>query len=403
MPPGIQRPKSIRRFHRKSRTGCTECRSRRIKCDETRPSCGNCQRASMACHFSPQTGSASLREDPSCPNSLVTLDVSSPTGTFPTGEPGMAVDMLDLALMHHYTTVTSASLFGQEQQELWQIEIPIMARSSPLLMHALLATAALHLAVLHPDDSATSSYKTRALYHHGLGLGLFNTEIGRLPTDSQNSHILFTFGIFLVVWAYASFQITNPTDDSTNLDTLLASLELVRGNKIIFELQSACILAQPIGRFTQANPKSRTARPNYSLSPSLAAAVTDLRKQATDFVDSMAIDHLERFLLQTFSPFKTEESGDPEIDMRLPLGWPAVVDNGFWERLKRHSPTALLILMNYAIILRYYELRAWWMEGWSERLLGAVEGALAQVDGVRDRYDWGLITGSVWGEISKMK
>jgi hypothetical protein len=216
---------------------------------------------------------------------------------------------------------------------------------------------------------------------------------------------MFTFGLFLVIWAYASPRITNTTtdDDITNLDTLLSSLELVRGNKIIFELQSDRILAQPIGRFTQAKPKSHTARSNRSLTPSLTSAVADLLKQATDFVDSMAIDHLERFLLETFSPATSAGSSDSEIDMRLPLGWPAVVDNGFWERLKRHSSTALLILMHYAIILRYYELRAWWMEGWSERLLVAVEGALAQVDSVRDRYDWGLIIGSVWGEISKMK
>ncbi|KAL4874932.1 hypothetical protein BJY04DRAFT_202931 [Aspergillus karnatakaensis] len=47
-------PKATRKFHRKSRTGCLECRARRIKCDETRPSCGNCDRASMACHFQPR-------------------------------------------------------------------------------------------------------------------------------------------------------------------------------------------------------------------------------------------------------------------------------------------------------------------------------------------------------------
>ncbi|KAL5343995.1 hypothetical protein BJX70DRAFT_352363 [Aspergillus crustosus] len=89
--------------------------------------------------------------------------------------------------------------------------------------------------------------------------------------------------------------------------------------------------------------------------------------------------------------------------MRLPLGWPALVGNAFWERLKRHLPTALLILMHYAIILRYYELKVWWMEGWSEKLLVATEAALANVEGAKDRYDWGLMSGCVWGEVSKMK
>ncbi|KAL4874934.1 hypothetical protein BJY04DRAFT_202932 [Aspergillus karnatakaensis] len=88
--------------------------------------------------------------------------------------------------------------------------------------------------------------------------------------------------------------------------------------------------------------------------------------------------------------------------MRLPLGWPAVVDNGFWERLRRHSPTALLILMHYCIILRYYEHRAWWMEGWSEKLFVAVERALDQVKGPSHTDAWYMITGGVWDQLSQM-
>ncbi|KAI3321896.1 hypothetical protein HD806DRAFT_502242, partial [Xylariaceae sp. AK1471] len=37
-----QRQNPVRRPHSKSRTGCRVCKSRRVKCDETRPSCRRC-------------------------------------------------------------------------------------------------------------------------------------------------------------------------------------------------------------------------------------------------------------------------------------------------------------------------------------------------------------------------
>ncbi|KAI9655471.1 MAG: hypothetical protein M1831_004888 [Alyxoria varia] len=39
------------RKHRRSRRGCFTCRSRRVKCDETRPVCIRCQKASRDCKF----------------------------------------------------------------------------------------------------------------------------------------------------------------------------------------------------------------------------------------------------------------------------------------------------------------------------------------------------------------
>ncbi|KAI9375671.1 hypothetical protein BJX61DRAFT_92765 [Aspergillus egyptiacus] len=399
MPPGPQRRKPTRRFHRKSRTGCKECRARRIKCDETHPSCENCQRASMACHYAAQSQNRSQSRSSGEETALLltngaTQITSSIVTNCATPEPSF--DMLDLNLMHHYTAVTSISLFGEEQRELWQVEVPVMARSSPLLIHGLLATSALHMTFLHKEDS--SLYTTRALHHHGIGLRLFNENITTLSSEASNSHVLFTFGIFLVIWAYASPNLTStptaPDSDSTgsDLDTLLSSLELVRGNKVIFELSSETILSKPIGRFTEPSHKPRTRI--HNLPPNLDETLTHLRKTATDFIDHTAIDHLERFLLDTVST--------SACDMRKPLGWPALIEAPFWERVKRHKPSALLILMHYAIISGYYELRAWWIEGWSEKLVAAVQRALP-VEELRERYAWGVCMGHVLGIIMKMK
>jgi hypothetical protein len=34
----------VRRFHRRSRNGCSHCKTRRVRCDEQKPICGGCKR-----------------------------------------------------------------------------------------------------------------------------------------------------------------------------------------------------------------------------------------------------------------------------------------------------------------------------------------------------------------------
>ncbi|KAL4912915.1 hypothetical protein BDW62DRAFT_206066 [Aspergillus aurantiobrunneus] len=398
--------KSTRRYHTKSRTGCNGCRSRRIKCDERHPSCGNCQRAGMECHYAVQSQSKAQSHSPS-DEMLSSASVMPPIMLPVATEPIPRLDMLDLSLMHHYTTVTSVSLFGEEQKDVWQTDVPIMARSSPLLMHGLLATAALHMAFLQRESSPSSTLTSRALHHHTLGLQLFNADITTLSSEDSNSHVLFTFALFLVIWAYASPALNDTTDDD-DLSTLLASLELVRGNRAIFELSSETILAAPIGRFISPSTRSLPSFPQYlpqSQSPSrprprchdlpqaTKAALASLRAQSTDDIDSTAIDYLEQYLFNAVCMSAR--------DMRQPLGWPALIEPPFWERVRARHPSALLILMHYAIILGYYELRAWWMQGWSERLVGAVERVLVRED--KGSYDWGVCSGNVRGVLWRVK
>ncbi|KAJ4031804.1 hypothetical protein NW758_012093 [Fusarium oxysporum] len=42
-----------RRAHTRSRTGCSECRSRRVRCGEQRPTCENCVNSRRTCEYPP--------------------------------------------------------------------------------------------------------------------------------------------------------------------------------------------------------------------------------------------------------------------------------------------------------------------------------------------------------------
>ncbi|EWZ83146.1 hypothetical protein FOWG_13078 [Fusarium oxysporum f. sp. lycopersici MN25] len=43
----------VRQFHTRSRTGCSNCRTRRKRCDEQRPQCYNCVRGQRTCVYAP--------------------------------------------------------------------------------------------------------------------------------------------------------------------------------------------------------------------------------------------------------------------------------------------------------------------------------------------------------------
>lgn len=276
-------------------------------------------------------------------------------------------DSIDLILMNQFTATTSLSLFGgPNHRDVWQKHVPFEAGSNPMLMHGLLAVAALHLAVIKPQEFNT--YRMRALHHHSVGLEIFNTYINRL--SSENSDALFTFSILLVVWIYA-FPATSC--DTPTLDDILKLLGLIRGSKIVFLLHRDTILGKPIGRLIE------TERPPGL--PQLPTVVEEsfqyLRKEAQDSVCLNAVEDLQRLIKKAIAGLH---------DTQLVASWPAIVSEEFWARVNRHEPGAVVIFAHYAMLLQYYEHEYWWMSGWSSNILKAVDCTLT--DAQKDHLGW---------------
>ncbi|EFW99462.1 c6 zinc finger domain containing protein [Grosmannia clavigera kw1407] len=214
-----------RRSHKKSRAGCRRCKSRKIKCDEARPRCSNCDKHGVNCDFefpelasglspngsrspsgskpglTPVTRPASSRAasrlaartssstastatlgppppSPSCMSALTATTPSTPAGR-----------ILELRLLHHFTTVTFKTLSSSNEkvQTIWRDFVPraafaaasgSTATASNHLTDGILAIAALHLRTLAPHDreliSASHAYMASSLseYNRLLKLGI---------------------------------------------------------------------------------------------------------------------------------------------------------------------------------------------------------------------------------------
>ncbi|KAF3920446.1 hypothetical protein ABW20_dc0105017 [Dactylellina cionopaga] len=170
-----------RRTHRKSRMGCGMCKTRKVKCDEAKPRCGNCMDRNEKCAYpsgpsnfrqhKPVTfrgsSSSSNSDRASTPpevyddgefdeiiprpapeyttNRVIKVDLSPHFALVP-GRPGRPTN--EAKLMHHWITVTCSGVRFPNRSstsELMREVVPQLAASHPFLHDALLACASVHL------------------------------------------------------------------------------------------------------------------------------------------------------------------------------------------------------------------------------------------------------------------
>jgi hypothetical protein len=104
-----------RKGHTKSRKGCFSCKKRKIKCQETRPICGNCIKAEITCEY------------PRAPQQQMLLpSLVNPPQSTPT-----VFSMADMRLFHHFM-VRAYPHLPVGADEIWKLKIPAFAHEVSL-------------------------------------------------------------------------------------------------------------------------------------------------------------------------------------------------------------------------------------------------------------------------------
>lgn len=109
-----------RKGHTKSRRGCFTCKKRKIKCQETWPRCGNCEKAGMTCEYPnpPNIAERSMvRRDPS--------PIVQPQAT------SAVFGMQDMQFFHHFLFRAYPHL-PIKSDNLWTSDIPSFAHEVSL-------------------------------------------------------------------------------------------------------------------------------------------------------------------------------------------------------------------------------------------------------------------------------
>lgn len=322
--------------------------------------CRNCQRSQVACIYNNTTAE---RSDGSPAQ-------ASPASSV-TQSDTLSFDLLDLGLMNHWTRVTAVESFPAYQQHIWQKIIPQEAQTQPMLMHGILAFSAIHLACVNPEAADRTMYRIRGLYHQTQGSHIFRSMLNSI--SKGNAHNLFAFSLILGVLTFASPCLTQTLP---GIDVILDLFKFVRGTRAVWNMEMTAIETGPMAQLLGAEHR---AEPYPALEERLETGLDELKNLSpeADAVYASAVDLLKHCLQSVIAV--------PEEVVVAPR-WPARVSENFSARLRIHEPISLVILAHYAMVIRRFPQSAWWLRGWSEALIRAVDQELRTEE--KQTLDW---------------
>ncbi|KAF7542006.1 hypothetical protein G7054_g130 [Neopestalotiopsis clavispora] len=378
---------TVRRSHKKSRNGCRYCKQRRIKCDETKPTCGNCARSSVLCDYSPKgdnaqpivsRGRGRPRKDWTAITGVRSGDVSASSSSTtspwpaPPSEPSqlplyaplhLQWGIEDMQLFYHYMTAVAVDS-GADQ--LWQHQLPRIAFQHHTILHLLLAIAALHLSRSEPGRSAELIAQAEA--HMNVSLRRVTQDLSNL--DEQNCAELYITTILICTYTFAK------KPGPRNLLVVAeghesAWWELFRGVRVIVDRIGISTIH---ARLAQDTGTHDTAQSGTQSGPQRETTINI----ATPLDWESALDSLVCLLEQapsdrkniyqdTFNMLKWcyhgtfGMMGRPHV-LATPkyetiMAWLYVLDDKYVDMLKDNDPLAMLLLAYFAVLLQTLETK----------------------------------------------
>ncbi|PVH70904.1 hypothetical protein DL98DRAFT_597389 [Cadophora sp. DSE1049] len=355
----------MRRFHKKTRVGCQQCKSRRVKCDEQKPTCSGCQRQDLKCSFEFLT--------PSMPRTR-----HEASGSWPTRDVRLRADPLPssdsktLELLHHYNQRTSTTLGRAGKMDLWLIIIPRIALSHDFLMHGLLAVSALHLSTLQPArKEELVNFASRS---ESLALPTFRELVKR--KDPEDISAVFAFAGFVIPYMLAVSGVLEVSSME------IPSLEkphwfmMVRGLIDLLRENWSALEQGPFASVLESTalPVDKSWNPDDA---HLAEVQMKWEKESSEntLVDEgldeciKTLDQLRRVCCLPFAPYQTLTI------MSAVYLWPGMVSSEYMKLVYERRPEALVVLALYCVLLKQADW-VWFLRRVGVKLLAAIEEAL---------------------------
>ncbi|KAL4913315.1 hypothetical protein BDW62DRAFT_220773 [Aspergillus aurantiobrunneus] len=394
-----------RRTHRKSRLGCQNCKKRRVKCDEKRPTCNNCLLHSISCDFnapsskSPSESSTSQRYQfrPSKYQTLTSppsqdesnsrsVAVQCDMPSFPTGHIGGSlgegIPLSDLHLFHHFTTSTYRTIGDEanDPHKVWQIHVPQWGLSFPSILHLLLTLSALHLAFLNPRKRW--EYIQQADQHFTFGVRSVTTVLALDRLDSGNCQLIYIAAVMVCLAYFAR----GPRDGEYLVFNARGKSEwlvLLHGVRSILSQKQSEIFTGVLEPVEEDSGQDM-AIPTPELDDELSRHIQRLQEVRAMVILEIEAD-IELYvravndLIDSFDRgYQRRRAGShPAELMPFTIGWTFRLPETIIVRLEQREPVALVILAHWAILLRYMR-DVWFMQGWDRHIVLGVRACLPE-------------------------
>ncbi|PYI00062.1 C6 transcription factor [Aspergillus ellipticus CBS 707.79] len=371
-----------RRTHTKSRTGCDQCKKRRVKCDERGPPCSNCISRELACSYlqvpiaRPTTQSISA--------SPVAVQYPSPSKTTSSEPitpqpvdrhtPSKFASLRELELMHKFSTESYQSLCNEPpDHHVWQSVIPRIALEHDFLMSGIMAVASLHIASsLSPAEAL--SYIDTALEYHDLAFAPFRHAVDNLTP--ANCDAVLAHSVLTTVIGIALPQVSPRREDSHSMtENIIVVFELLHGVSNIFTISRPWLQSK---LFTSRQGFWET---QLSILDSETEAALDRLTALNSDMLAIAETKQHRIIKEAIALLRRCFCRyNHSRDIASVLAWLATADKEFVHALRCRQPLALLVVMHWGALLHELDGKVWWAKNSGTALVSELLTALRPCD-----------------------
>ncbi|KAK3307725.1 uncharacterized protein B0T15DRAFT_522384 [Chaetomium strumarium] len=337
-----------RKAHHKSRLGCKNCKARKVKCDENKPSCSNCVRRQVECDFSP-------------------MGTPQPPPVSPGG-----LNMTDLELLHHYTTATYRTLVESPTvREFYRKTVVQVGLSCDYIMRAILAVSSLHLA--HHRPQGRDHYQAVAIAHHQAASQAAMPLIS--DATPENAQMLFLFSVLTTYYSLGWPR--KPGDVLPRANSGFPDwVYLVRGTKGFIDLAGvpsegplAPLFAHSISRFMlREGPEAADSSAHPALAHLAEAFAQRPLEPGLRQIYGTALQELKK-------SFGQAQACAPQYEMTDAFTWLFLIAEDLLPLLRTPTQEAVAIFAFFCVLLKKLEGH-WWMQDWGRHLIAHAYGLL---------------------------
>lgn len=283
----------------------------------------------------------------------------------------LTLNILQMRLLHHYTTVTAQTLAASPDAHMvYATAVPQTAFEYPFLLHVILALAALHLSRLQEFSPEAVEYALIGGRHHEIALASFQATVRDIDASNFQAVLMFAGALF----PYSCASSIDPERDVDHaFETLLSNLSLTRRVRPMvasfYDAFKTSIMDKMIPEDVQGVEWATQEPPEET-------ELVQLRKFAEavhhlyppDIVD--AYGYAIHILVLTFD--RAAKSHKPPSDALLKI-WVHFVSDRYIELLSERQPGSLIIYAHYAVLLQRGSRKYWYLAGVPEQILRIAE------------------------------
>ncbi|OTB05948.1 hypothetical protein M426DRAFT_319330 [Hypoxylon sp. CI-4A] len=341
--------------HKKSMFGCQRCRARRVKCNEAKPICHNCDRHGLPCIYDRDASAKTPQRSPP-----TEIPHTEPEEDDPPED--RTRRMLETRLMHQYLVETGPSIAADElTRDLFGRLVPKLSFDSDALLYSIYTLAALHLVKLGREDEVVGGAEKVASQYFSMTVREHNREISQISKETTDILCLTSSMIRCIAVVQLQGRSRVPYTSpwqwmviiQTSVSTFIEAWKRVGPDptSVAFRLMAAT-------HHMRDNEKMPDTKKYQRLQHLLDHPRGPREAEDWDLETQDTYDRTVAFLCSILDLI--DEEGDSSKVLRMLLLFPMLVSSRFTELVKEESPRVLVILAHYfALTVRFSDI--WWV------------------------------------------